>query len=455
MTNEPVLRRNVPQFPDFTSRSAQLYERAKKVMPGGNTRTSVYWPPYQIYAVSGHGSKVIDADGIERTDFQNNFTAAIHGHAHPTVVERVCEQMRKGSAFGLCTESEIALAELLCARVPSFERVRFANSGTEATMNAIKAARAYTGRPKYAKCEGAYHGSSEFVEVSIGTGPHNWGDIDDPARVPDSHGTPTGVLDNVVLIPLNDVERAERILERNAAELAGVMIDPMPVRIGMIQATPEFLQMLQRFCKRSGALLIADEVLNFRLNYRGAQTEFGFDPDITALGKIIGGGLPVGAVAGRAEVMKVFDPTAGHAVWHGGTYNGNPATMVAGLASMELMTQEAFDYINRLGDLARTSLRTAIASSGAVAQVTGRGSLLRIHCTDRPMHDYRSYYPTPAERSRTEWLMRWCVNNGFLVTRVGSAALSTANTEDEVRQFAEVVHDGLQAMKREGAVAAE
>ena len=153
-----------------------------------------------------------------------------------------------GTAFGMCTETEIELAELLCARVPSIERIRFANSGTEATMNAIKLARAYTGRPKYAKCEGAYHGSSEFVEVSIATGPDNWGELDEPARVPDSYGTPEGVLDNVVLIPFNNVEIAERILERHARELAGVMIDPMPVRIGMVQAKPGSCK-----CRRASA----------------------------------------------------------------------------------------------------------------------------------------------------------------------------------------------------------
>ncbi|MCC7045947.1 MAG: aspartate aminotransferase family protein [Alphaproteobacteria bacterium] len=438
------------QFPDFESRSAQLYERAKKVLPGGNTRTSVYWPPYQVYAVSGNGSKVTDADGIERVDLQNNFTALIHGHAQPLVSERIIEQVRRGTAFGLTTEAEIELAELLCARVPSIEQIRFANSGTEATMNAIKLARAYTGRPKYAKCEGAYHGSSEFVEVSIATGPHNWGELDDPARISDSYGTPQGVLDNVVLIPFNNVEIAERILERHAKELAGVMIDPMPVRIGMVQATPDFLQMIQRFCRRSGALLISDEVLNFRLSYRGAQGDFGYDPDVTALGKIIGGGLPVGAIGGRAEIMRMFDPSAGHKVWHGGTFNGNPATMVAGHATMELMTEEAYAGINRLGEFARTRLREAFATSGVKGQVAGRGSLFRILMTDRPMQDYRSYYPSKEESLRTEWLMRWSVNHGFLLTKVGIAALSTVNTQSEIEQFSQIVHDGLLAMRQEG-----
>lgn len=436
-------------FPDFSCRSAALYERACRVLPGGNTRTSLFWPPYPIYAVSASGSRVTDADGVERLDFQNNFTSLIHGHAHPVIVDRVREQVGRGASVGLATEAEIALAELLCARVPSFEAIRFANSGTEACMNAVKAARAYTGRPKYAKCEGAYHGSADFLEVSISSSPRNWGDEAAPAVLPESRHTPAGVLENVVVIPFNNAAAAERILSMHTDQLAAVMIDPMPVRCGMVQATGEFLDMVRRFTRRSGALLIFDEVLNFRLGYRGAQSEFGIEPDLTALGKIIGGGFPVGAITGRKEVMAVFDPRNGHAVWHGGTFNGNPVTMVAGLACMELMTPEAFHRLNALGELARRKIREAFAAAGVPGQVTGRGSLFRIHCTDRVLSDYRSFYPSQAERERLEWLMRYLLNNGILMTRMGTAALSTVLTEADVGLFADTLLAGLLAMKRE------
>ncbi|UCD56545.1 MAG: aminotransferase class III-fold pyridoxal phosphate-dependent enzyme, partial [Candidatus Hydrogenedentota bacterium] len=241
-------------FPDFTSRSADLYERACKVMPGGNTRTSLFWPPYQIYAVSGSGARVIDVDEVERIDFNNNFTALIHGHSHPVILERIRNQLSRLTSVGLSTMAEISLAELLCSRVPSFENIRFANSGTEACMNAIKAARAYTGHPKFAKCEGGYHGTYNAFEVSMNPGPKNWGDRERPASVPESQGTPEGVVADVVVIPYNDPEGAERILSEHAKELAAVIIDPMPVRIGMIPATRAFLDMVRQFTRRNGSL---------------------------------------------------------------------------------------------------------------------------------------------------------------------------------------------------------
>ncbi len=434
-------------FPDFSSNSAKLYERACKVMPGGNTRTSLFWPPYQIYGVSGSGARIVDADGIERIDFNNNFTALIHGHSHPLIAERVQAQLSRLTSVGLSTEAEIELAELLCSRAATFERIRFANSGTEATMNAVKAARGYTGRPKFAKCEGGYHGTYESFEVSIASTPDNWGERRKPASVPDSRGTPQGVIDDVVILPFNDVKGAEAILNEHADQLAAVMIDPMPIRVGMIPATKEFLQMVREFTQRTGSLLVFDEVLNFRLGYRGAQHEFNVEPDLTALGKIIGGGFPIGAIAGKKEIMDVFDPRDGHAVWHGGTFNGNPLVMVAGHAAMELMTPEAFRRLNTLGDLIRDKIIEAFKQADVPWQVTGLGSLFRIHPSNRRLTDYRSYYQEPAQKRQMEWLMVYLLNHGIYMTRAGAGSLSTAIGEAEIEEFAETLLNGLLAMK--------
>jgi glutamate-1-semialdehyde 2,1-aminomutase len=439
-------------FPNFSSKSAKLYERACKVMPGGNTRTSLFWPPYQVYGVSGSGARIVDADGIERIDFNNNFTALIHGHSHPLIVERVRDQLNRLTSVGLTTEAEIKLAELLCARVRTFERIRFANSGTEATMNAIKAARGFTGRPKFAKCEGGYHGTYESFEISIASTPDNWGDRQKPTSIPDSRGTPQGVIDDVVIIPFNDPQGAEAILIEHADQLAAVMIDPMPVRIGMIPATPEFLEMVRNFTQRTGSLLVFDEVLNFRLDYHGAQHEFNVEPDLTALGKVIGGGFPVGAIAGKEEIMAVFDPREGHAVWHGGTFNGNPIVMVAGHAAMELMTPEAFERLNTLGELMREKIGEAFRQAYVPWQVTGLGSLFRIHPSNRRLTDYRSYYQEPALKQQIEWLMVYLLNHGILMTRAGVGSLSTAIGEAEIEQFAETLLNGLSAMKKEGTI---
>ncbi len=435
-------------FPDFESRSGQLYQRACAVLPGGNTRTSLYWPPHQIYAVSGSGSRILDVDGIERIDLNNNFTTLIHGHSHPLVVERVREQVGRLISVGLTTELEIQLAELICARVASIEQVRFANSGTEAVLAAIKAARAFTGRPKIAKCEGAYHGSADLVEISNASKPAEWGDESAPERVPMSKGTPAGVLKDIVILPFNNVEASEHLLQRHASELAAVIIDPLPVRAGLIAASAEYLAMLRSFTRHSGSLLISDEVLTFRLGHGGAQTRFEYVPDLTALGKIIGGGIPVGAVGGRKDIMAVFDPRSGFSVWHGGTFNGNPTTMAAGLATMELLTPAAFERLEKLGDLARLRVREAFDAAGVPGQVTGAGSLLRIHCTDRSITNYRQFFPTPQEAQRLESLMVYLVNHGFLMMRAGIAALSTVLTEAEIDRFGETLFDGLQMMQR-------
>lgn len=442
-------------FPNFQSHSGQLYQRACAVMPGGNTRTSLFWPPHQIYAVSGSGTRVVDVDGIERIDFQNNFTTLIHGHSHPAVVERVREQVGRLMSVGLATESEIELAELICARVATIEQIRFTNSGTEAVVAAIKAARAFTGRPKIAKCEGAYHGSADLVEISNASKPAEWGEESAPERVPMSKGTPPGVLKDTIIVPFNNVEATERLLQRDANELAAVIIDPLPVRAGLIAASPEYLGMLRNFTRQNGSLLISDEVLTFRLGHGGAQARFGYAPDLTALGKIIGGGMPVGAVGGRKDIMAVFDPRPGFSVWHGGTFNGNPTTMVAGLATMELLTPEAYERLENLGERARLRVREALDRAGVPGQVTGAGSLLRIHCTDRSFSNYRQFFPSQPETQRLEWLMVYLLNHGFLMTRMGTAALSTVMTEAEIDQFGETLFDGLRTMQRSSELAAD
>jgi glutamate-1-semialdehyde 2,1-aminomutase len=433
-------------YPDPNSKSAQLYERACKVMPGGSTRSTTFIPPYPPYARSGHGCLIIDVDGTERIDFLNNYTSLIHGHAHPKIVQAVTKQVSLGTCFPLPTETEIQLAELLCSRVPSFEHIRFTNSGTEAVMTAIKAARAHTGRSKIAKCEGAYHGSYDYAEVSLDSSPNNWGELQ-PVSVPYAEGTPPGVLRDVVVIPLNDTAAAEHILTTHAAELAGVIVDPLPYRIGLIPASAGFLRMLRAFTKQHDSVLIFDEVISFRLGYQGAQNDFGVKPDITTLGKIIGGGFPVGAVAGQSEVMAVFDQSGGKpALPHAGTFNANPITMVAGLAAMKLMDHETYAQINALGEHARSEIRRAFSIAGVPGQVTGMGSLFRLHLSDRPLIGYRAAYPRSSERQRLALLHRHLLNHGILIAPSGMGALSTPMSEIEIHQLAESLVDSLRKL---------
>jgi glutamate-1-semialdehyde 2,1-aminomutase len=431
-------------YPDLNSRSAQLYERAKHVMPGGNSRTTIDLKPHPIYVTHAEGSKVHDVDGNVYIDFINNYTSLIHGHAYPGVTEVVKEQLSKGTAYSFGTEQEIAHAELICGRVSGFDKIRFMNSGSEAVMNAIKAARAFTGRPKIAKCEGAYHGSYDFAEVSLNSGPEHWGQ-NDPQAIPYSKGTPQGVLDDVVVIPYHDEVAAEELLKGNADDLAAVVYDPVSSRVGMIPPSDAYLEMLVDFCHKHGVLLVFDEVIAFRLGYEGAQGIRGVTPDLTALGKIIGGGFPVGAVAGRDAAMQVFE--GGGGLPHGGTFNGNPVTMLAGMATMEGMTRQAFEELNTLGDLTREGFREAFASAGVTGQVTGQGSLMRLHLTDRPLTNYRNVYPMPEEGARMTAVHRHLLNAGFYLATYGLICLSTVNTREEI--------EGLIAATVEGILAVE
>lgn len=412
-------------------------------MPGGNTRSSVHENPFPIYAESGSGAYVRDVDGNCYLDFTNNFTTLIHGHCHEAVAAAVAAQLLRGTSFGSPTESEIDLAELLCARVGWFDQVRFTNTGSEAVMMAIRAARAATGRPKIAKCEGAYHGNYDPVEISYDSTPDNWGS-NRPLPVPYNRGTPASVLQQTLVLPFNDLPATKELLTEEAGELACILIDPMPARAGLIPADNAYLSFLRDFTHRHRIVLISDEVLNFRLSYEGAISSFGVEADLCAFGKIIGGGLPIGAVAGRTEFMSVFDPSQGKpAVPHAGTFTANPLSMVAGMAAMQAMTPAAFDRINDLGDAARDGLRAAIRRADVPGQVTGRGSLFQIKLTDRVLHGYRDQYPEPVEQARLAKLIRFARDNGVLISSTGLGVLSTPMVASDIEHLIDVVGQGL------------
>jgi glutamate-1-semialdehyde 2,1-aminomutase len=419
-------------YPDSKSHSQKLYDRALSSLPGGNTRTTVFMKPYPIYAARGEGFRVWDVDGNEFIDCINNFTSLIHGHAHPILVEAATRQLALGSAFGLPTESEIELAELLASRLPAVDQVRFTNSGTEAVMMALKAARAFTGRPKIAKCEGAYHGSYDYAEVSLDPTPQAWG-RNAPVSVAYARGTPDNVLADVITIPFNDAEAAVSLIREHGPELACVLVDTMPNRAGLVPADKSYLEALRSITREVGALLIFDEVITLRLGFRGAQGLWDIDPDLTTLGKIIGGGFPVGAVAGHKEFMAVFDPRSGKpALPHGGTFSANPVTMRAGLAAMELLDEAAFARLDAIGEAVRSGIDEAFRRTGVPGRTVGLGSLLKIHFADRPIRDYRSAYMTEQEAQRQAVFNRGLLNRGVLAAGYGLMALSTPMGDADV-----------------------
>lgn len=431
--------------PDSLSRG--LYERALRVMPGGNTRHSVALSPYPIYARSASGCRITDVEGEERVDFLNNYTSLILGHANPRVTEAAQRRAALGSAFTMPTPEEIELAELLSARVPYVEQIRFSNSGSEAVMLAMKAARAFTGRSKIAKFEGAYHGIYDYAEVSEGPTPDDWGDAAAPASIVPK-GAPQSVGREVVVLPWNRPDVCRALFEKHKNDLAALIVDPMPLGIGMIAPRPGFLEFLREETARHGILMLADEVLNFRLGYHGAFHSRGIKPDLTTFGKIIGGGFPVGAVAGSRRVMSVFDHTAGFKVRHDGTFNANPVTVVAGLETMRQMTPQAYERLDGLGEYVRDRLRRLFRDTGRPAQVCGAASMFLAHLNSEELIDFRSLRGFSRTNPVYGGLCHKMLEYGFILSPRGIfGCLSTPMGEAELDAFVDALGRALSELK--------
>jgi glutamate-1-semialdehyde 2,1-aminomutase len=420
-----------------TPASRALHEKAVAVMPGGTTRTTTYFDPYPLYIERGEGCRVWDADGTERIDMLGNYTAMILGHAHPKVVEAIRKQAARGTGFAAANPIEVQLATLLCERVPSLDAVRFCNSGTEATMFAMRLARAFTGRPKIARMEGGYHGTHDYAEVSTHPVVSEAGPPDAPIARPDSIGTPDWVLGQTVVLPFNNPDAADAIIRRDGSRLAAVILEPIIGAGGVIPATVEFLERLRTVTRELGILLIFDEVISFRVAPGGAQQLYGVTPDLTTLGKIIGGGLPVAAFGGRADVMELLDPRRNPSLAQGGTYNGNPLGMAAGFATMSELTPDVYQELNRKGARVAEHLSEVFASHQVPVQVNSVGSLFALHFTDAPVVDYRTM--AAASKKMTRDLFLGLVNHGVLMAPRAMGALSTPMLEQDIQRFVDAV----------------
>jgi glutamate-1-semialdehyde 2,1-aminomutase len=416
--------------------SARLHAEACRYVPGGSSRVHYYFEPNPIYAVRGHGCRLIDADGVERLDFLNNMTSLIHGHAHPAVVAAIIEQAERGTAFSEPVESEIALAKLMVERVESVERIRFSNSGSEAVMLAVKLARDFTGRSKIAKFEGHYHGYYDYVQLSVRNTPAEWGPADEPTTVANSGGLAASVADEVVTFPFNDLDRLERLLRKHGSSIAAFLVDPLAAQAGTPIPKPGFLAELTRLCRQYGIVLLYDEIVSFRLHHGGSQARYGGTPDLITFGKIIGGGLPVGAVGGREDIMALLDPTRGTPrVISGGTFSANPLTMVAGLASMQLLTPAEFARLDALGDRLRRGSSRVFEQAGLRLRMGGDGSLFRINLVPEPVVDYRSAVTNAEPMSRVIALHRMLLDEGIIISKMGMGCLSTPMGDAEIDHF--------------------
>ena len=399
---------------------AALFERATASLPGGSTRTTIFNPPYPPYMARGEGLRTWDVDGNEYRDFLGNYTSLILGHAHPDVVAAVEAQVRLGSAFAAPTEIEIELAEEIRGRLPSVERLRFTNSGTEATMFAIRAARAFTGRPLLAKFEKAYHGTHDTALAG-------------------TPGVPDGISNLVVELPWDDAEGVQAALNGREHDVAAIIIEPVQGAGGIRAADPAFLRFLRDYADQIGAVLIFDEIIAFRIGPNGAQGLVGVRPDLTALGKIVGGGYPLAAFGGRAEIMDRFDARRPGALSHGGTFNGNPVGAAAGLATLRYLTPDRYERLASLGQRLRDRLADGFAAGGLDARVEGVASLFQVFAGPTLQGE--------DQLSPTETLFLGLLIDGFHLAPRGMGAISTPATEADVDALADAVVGRLGAMQ--------
>jgi glutamate-1-semialdehyde 2,1-aminomutase len=423
-----------------TPNSYRMHQEAKEVFPGGDTRNVTFFKPYPSFMDYGKGFQLWDVDGNEIIDFQNNYTSLIHGHAHPGVVEAVQEQISRGSVYSAPFGKQTELAEIICSRVDSVDKIRFTNSGTEATMHAVRGARAYTGRTKIVKIEGGYHGSSDTFEASVEPDMDKVGDINNPIAVADSKGVPKEVVDQVIIVPFNNIQVTKRLIEQNHHEIAAFIIEPIMGSAGMLEPSREYLEFIREITNTYGIVLIFDEVVTFRLTTGGAQKYNGIIPDMTAFGKIIGGGIPIGAFGGKEDIMKMYDPTA-KMMYHSGTFNGNAISMAAGVAAMKAYGQKEVDHVNSLGALFRKECKRVIEEVGINIWINGVGSLSNIIFSNSLITEYRGIAKSHEELNVLMGLA--LINRGIFMAPRGMFCTSTPMGEREIQRAASAIKESL------------
>lgn len=428
-----------------TRLSREYDQQAREYLPGGDTRTATYYAPYPTYMAGGQACTIRDVDGNSYTDFHNNYTSLIHGHAFAAANEAAYREMRTGTVLGSPVTLQFQHAEILRSRVPSMERIRYTNSGTEATMFAIRAARAFTGKYALVKMDGAYHGTHDFVEVNVASDPDC-----DGAPVPrvTCKGVPPTVLNDTLVVPFNDLSALEATLKAHKKRIAAVIVEPMPGGAGDIPPLPGYLKGVRELTLRYGVLMIMDEVITFRLSTGGAQVMEGIRPDLTALGKIIGGGFAVGAFGGRKDIMALFDPGGSGGMSHSGTFNGNSVTMAAGIANLKAYDQKAVDHVNRLGGRMRKGFSEAFLEAGITGQMTGVGSMGTVHWCDGPIVNARDAavgLKAAGELPKLAHLSM--LNHGIFIPMRSQYAVSTPMVEALIDKAVEAFSDTLHILK--------
>lgn len=430
-------------YADARPNSRRLHTEACKYMPGGDTRTATFFLPFPNFIKYGDGAYMYDEDGFKLLDFQNNYTSLIHGHAHPETVEAVREQIAKGSAYTAPFEKQIELSAILTQCFPSVDMIRYTNSGTEANMHALRIARAYTGKAKIIKTEGGYHGTTDVFEASVDPNIKKAGTLDQIKVIPESRGVSENALKDVLVVPFNDIERTRKMIEEHHRETACIIIEPIMGSAGQITPDLEYLKFLREITEQYHIVLIFDEVVTGRLSLGGAQKFYGVTPDLTTMGKIIGGGTPVGAFGGKQEIMQMYDPRE-KKMYHSGTFNGNAVTMAAGLATMKAYNQEAVDYVNGLGTLFKEGVLKIYDKLGLNMKISGVGSIYNILFTDKEVKNYRDVASAHEELNKVLYMS--LLTKGVFDAERGMFCMSTAMTKEDIRFGLDTLETSLREM---------
>ena len=389
-----------------TKRSRAHHEKAKKLIPAGVESNVRYFPPYPFYVKRAQGAYIYDLDGNRIIDFALGYGPMILGHNHPAVMKAAKEQIDKGMMYGASTDLAIQYVKMVQKAMPSVEMFRFANSGTEATMHPLRVARAYTGREKIAKAEGAYHGGHDYVLQSVDISGDKLKKNTRQPAIPFGKGIPKSISDLVVIYPFNDWPATEEVLTRNADDLAAVIIEPIQAGGGCFAPRDDYLRKLRKLTKELGIVLIFDEVLTgFRVAFGGAQERYGIRPDMTSIAKIAGGGYQLAGFGGRKEIMEEIIPKEGGNVYHGGTYNAHPVSMAAGLETLKILSKPGtYKKIDSIGDALFDGLRDAAEDRKVDVWAENVGSLGQLYFTDKEICTWRDAFDIDVDKWR-HWFM--------------------------------------------------
>lgn len=416
--------------------SKELFEESKKYMPGGVNSPLRAFEPYPFFVQRGEGQYLYDVDGNQYIDYCLAYGPLILGHAYPIVVDALKNRVSKGTAFGAPIENEIKLAKEVVNRIPSAEMVRFTNSGTEATMSAIRVARGFTGRDKIIKFEGAYHGAHDYCLVKGGSG---------AACKPDSAGIPEDTTKNTLVVPFNDEEALSEIIEKEGDNIACIIMEVVMGNIGFVPPNKGYLEFVRKITEEYGIVLIFDEVITgFRLSKGGAQEYYGVTPDMTTLGKIVGGGLPMGAFCGKKEIMEMVAPLG--PVYQAGTFSGNPISTQAGISTLEQLNDETYKNLEIKGNVLRDTFRDIIEELNLDLHVQGAGSMYQIYFNENPVTNYEEVQKSDA-KTFLEYF-RYLLNKDIFIppSQFECNFMSTQHTIGDIEITANVVEDALKTI---------